>query len=33
MTKLIDEVAADLPQELSEEDTGMPEDEPDHDRE
>ena len=32
MTKLIDEVAADLPIErLPEEDTGMPEDEPDHD--
>jgi len=34
MTKLIDEVAADLPMETRpEEDTGIPEDEPDHDRE
>jgi ribosome-binding factor A len=30
MTKLIDEVAADLPAEPPEEDTGMPGDEPDH---
>jgi len=30
MTKLIDEVAADLPVEPLEEDTGMPGDEPDH---
>lgn len=34
MTKLIDEVAADLPMEPPpEEDPGIPEDEPDHDRE
>ena len=33
MTKLIDEVAADLPAEPPEEDTGMPGDEPDHHRE
>lgn len=32
MTKLIDEVAADLPAESPEEDTGMSGDEPDHDR-
>jgi ribosome-binding factor A len=32
MTKLIDEVAADLPTEPPEEDTGMPGDEPDHHR-
>lgn len=30
MTKLIDEVAADLPAEPPEEDTGLPGDEPDH---
>jgi ribosome-binding factor A len=33
MTKLIDEVAADLPAEPPEEDTGMPGDESDHHRE
>ena len=33
MTKLIDEVAADLPAEPPEEDTGMPQDEPDHHQE